>query len=120
MGFIIILGGLWMDPVKIQTIKNWKILGNIKEVLFFLGLTNFYRKFIRGYLSITIFLINLIYYDILWAWDNKEQEVFDKFKKQFVPGKILIPFDAFRQIIVEMDTLDYIIGAVISQLDSEG
>ena len=55
-----------------------------------------------------------------WAWGNKEQKVFDKFKEQFISGKVLISFDIFKQIVIEIDTLDYIIGAVISQLDSEG
>ena len=41
------------------------MLGSIKELLLFLKLTNFYKKFIKGYLSITVLLINLIKNDIL-------------------------------------------------------
>ena len=103
-----------MDPAKIQIIKDWKILGNIREILFFLRLTNFYRKFIRGYLSITIPLINLTHHNILWVWNNKEQEIFNKFKEQFVSGKVLIPFNTSKQIVIKINVLDYIIGVVIS------
>ena len=38
--------------------------GNIKELLLFLKFTNFYRKFIKEYLNITVLLINLIKNDI--------------------------------------------------------
>ena len=95
-------------------VRSWKTSGSIKELLLFLGLANFYKKFIKGYLSITALLINLIKNDILWAWGYKEEKVFNKLKKQFKKGKILILFNILKEIVIETDVLDYIIRAVIS------
>ena len=55
--------------------------GNIKKLLSFLKFINFYRKFIKGYLSIIILLINLIKNNILWAWGYKEEKIFNKLRE---------------------------------------
>ena len=114
LGFIIINQGLRINPAKIQIIRDWKILENIKKLLLFLKFTNFYRKFIKKYLSITVLLINLTKNNILWVWDHKEEETFNKLKKQFNKGKILIPFNTSKEIVVKTNVLDYIIRVIIS------
>ena len=89
--------------------------GSVKELLLFLGFANFYKKFIKGYSSIAALLINLIKNDILWVWGHEEEKVFNKLKEQFNKGRIFISFDALKEIVVEINALDYVIGAVISQ-----
>lgn len=39
--------GIHTDPAKIQTILNWQIPKTGKELEQFLGLTNWYRRFIK-------------------------------------------------------------------------
>ena len=48
-----------MDPKKITIIKDWKVPTNIKKVQAFLGLANYYRKFILRFKHITLPLTNL-------------------------------------------------------------
>ena len=50
------------------------MLKSVKELLFFLKLTNFYRKFIKKYLNIIILLINLIKNNTPWIQDYKEKK----------------------------------------------
>ena len=88
--------------------------GSVKELLLFLKFVNFYKKFIKGYLNIAILLINLIKNDIPWIWGYKEEEAFNKLREQFDKGKILIPFNVLKEIVVEIDVLDYVIGVVIN------
>ena len=47
-----------MDPNKICTIAEWPTLKTVSNVLFFLGLMNFYYKFIKKYSKVVISLPN--------------------------------------------------------------
>ena len=84
-------------------------------MLLFLELINFYRKFIKEYLNIIVLLINLTKNNTLWVWGYKEKKIFNKLKKQFNKEKILISFNTLKEIVIEIDVLDYIIKAIISQ-----
>ena len=94
--------------------------GSIKKLLLFLKFINFYRKFIKGYLNIAAPLTNLTKNDTPWAWGYKEEEAFNKLKEQFDKGKILIPFNTSKEIVVETNALDYTIRAIISQQNNTG
>ena len=41
-----------MNSEKIRSVIEWPVLKNVKEVQFFLGFMNFYRKFIEKYSKI--------------------------------------------------------------------
>ena len=58
-GHIITLGKIRMDFKKIAIIKNQKVPTSVKEVQAFLGLANYYRKFILRFGHIALPLINL-------------------------------------------------------------
>lgn len=42
-----------MDPLKLEAIANWPQPTTPKALRGFLGLTGYYKKFIKGYESIT-------------------------------------------------------------------
>ena len=60
LSYLVSEKGLALDPVKIQSIEEWPRPQNIKEVQLFMGLANYYHKFILGYSHITTPLTNLI------------------------------------------------------------
>ena len=49
LGFVITPEGVETDPEKIKVIKDWPKPRTIKEAQSFLGLTGFYRRFIKRY-----------------------------------------------------------------------
>ena len=59
LGYIIAESGVKIDPEKINTITGWPTPRNVLEVQLFLGFTNFYRRFIKGYSKIALSLTNL-------------------------------------------------------------
>ena len=83
LGFIVTSEGLWMNSEKIQSVVEWSVSRNIKKVQFFLGFTNFYRKFIEKYLKIASPLTELIRKDQKFKWSPEAQKAFNELKKRF-------------------------------------
>src|SRR6184192_144836 len=46
--------GIEMDPKKVEAVRNWSEIKNIKQLRSFLGLTGFYRKFIKEYANLAL------------------------------------------------------------------
>ncbi len=46
LGHLVGQDGIKPDPAKVKAVKDWPVLTNVKEVRSFLGLTNYFRKFI--------------------------------------------------------------------------
>ena len=65
---------------KVHAILNWPSPSKVTELKSFLGLANYYRKFIQGYSKKVASLINLLKKDKKWVWTDACQEAFDKLK----------------------------------------
>lgn len=53
LGYIIDTEGVHVDPVKIQIIRDWPSPKNLTELRSFLGLANFYRRFVFNFSHIS-------------------------------------------------------------------
>jgi len=60
LGHIVTAGGMYPDPDKIQTVTDWPTPKTVLELRSFLGLANYFRKYIRAYAAITSPLTDLL------------------------------------------------------------
>jgi len=72
---IIYKEGVKVNPNKIKTIKEWRKLANISKLRGFLGLDDYYRRFIKNYAHITTPLTNLLKKNS-FRWDDEAKQVF--------------------------------------------
>jgi len=54
-----------------------------------------------------------------WSWNPEAKVAFKELKKQFTTAPILTHFDLAKQDIIETDTSDFVIVAILSQHDKE-
>ncbi|KAL0437390.1 UNVERIFIED_CONTAM: Retrovirus-related Pol polyprotein from transposon.6 [Sesamum radiatum] len=52
LGHIVEKGRNRMDPKKVQAIEEWQPPSDVHDLRSFLGLTNYYRRFVKGYSEI--------------------------------------------------------------------
>ena len=75
LGHIVSHEGVKVDPTKIKAIKEWKIPTSIKHMRGFLGLTGYYRKFVKNYRRIVEPLTSLLKKDP-FSWTPKATKAF--------------------------------------------
>src|SRR5882724_2805596 len=119
LGFMVTPTGISMDTAKADTVSIWPTPTNLKAVQAFLGFANFYRRFIVGFSDIVIPLIRLTHKDTPFTWGPDHTKAFETLKTAFTQAPILVHFNPDNPIVVETDTSDYAIAAIISQISPD-
>jgi hypothetical protein len=117
LGHLITPEGLRMDPDKVKDILEWETPGNVKELQSFLGLANYYRRFIADFSNITLPLTRLTRKDEYWDFNSECISAFQTLKQRFKDEVILREPDPTQEFVIQCDASDYAIGAVLQQLD---
>ena len=112
--------GLSMCGDKVGTISQWPTPTSIKELQSFLGLANYYRRFISSYSLLTLPLTTLLKKDRQWLWETQQDEAFKLLKKAFTSMPVLQFPDPDLQFIIECDASDFALGSVLSQHGLDG
>lgn len=107
--------GLEPDPTKVQAVLDFPAPSNKKKLQSFLGLANYYRKFIEGFADIAAPLNNLLKNKVKYNWTQECQEAFEKLKVDLTTEPVLIFPDYEKEFILTTDASNYALGAVLSQ-----
>jgi len=113
LGVIIRPRGVEMQKEKVEGVLNWPAPRNVKEVQKFLGLANYYRRFIRDFAKIAALLHALVRKEQKWKWEKEQEEAFGKLKKVFMTEPVLAILDIDREMRVEANASDYAMEGVL-------
>ena len=93
---------------------------NLQQLRSYLGLLNYYSKFIPNLATMTKPLNHLLNKDVKWKWKADWSEVFVATKNVLVSSKVLVHYDPKLPISLAGDASAYGLGAVISHTLPDG
>jgi len=120
LGVIIGPEGIKMEEEKVKGVLEWPTPKCVKDVQKFLGLANYYCRFIEGFAMVARPLHDLVKKDKKWEWTEKEEKVFKELKERFTKKPVLAAPDIDKQMRMEVDALDYAIGGILSMKCEDG
>jgi len=120
LGVVIGPKGVEMQKEMVERVLNWPAPRNVKEMQKFLGLANYYRRFIKNFARIAAPLHMLVRKEQKWKWEKKQEEVFEELKVVFTTEPILAIPDIDREMRVEADASDYVTGGVLLMKYEDG
>eukprot|EP00253_Pinus_taeda_P023080 PITA_23080 len=109
--------GVHVDLAKIQVIQDWPSPTTMTELRSFLGLTNFYRRFVLGFSHITWPLSQVTNggAKLKFFWSESQQKAFTELKYHVCTALVLVLPDLQQPFEVETNASDYAIGVVVTE-----
>lgn len=127
LGFIISDKGIKTNPKKVEAILNFPTPKTLKDLRSFLGLSNYYRRFIRDYAKIAKPLTTLLRGEagrsskymskkIMIDLDQEAMDAFIKLKTILASEDVMLAYPDFsKEFTLTTDASKYALGAVLSQ-----
>ena len=81
LGVVIGPEGIKMEKKKVKGVLEWPMPKCVKDIQKFLGLANYYRRFIEGFATVARPLHNLVKKNKKWEWTEKEEKAFQELKE---------------------------------------
>lgn len=112
--------GLHPTPAKVEAILKAAVPKDVTELKAFLGLLNYYGKFIPNLSSTLHPLYQLLNQDSDWSWTPERMKAFQKAKTLLTSDSVLVHFDPQQEILLACDASSHGIGAVLSHRFRDG
>jgi transposase InsO family protein len=117
LGVTVSQGSIRPGPSKIDAIAKFPVPTNTTEIRRFLGLTGYFRKFIRSYVIHALPLITLLRKDVKFCWKDNQQRAFETLRDTLLQRPVLQLFDPSRETELHTDASADGLGAMLFQVD---
>ncbi|UYV79801.1 hypothetical protein LAZ67_18000696, partial [Cordylochernes scorpioides] len=116
LGHIISHNQLKPDPGKVKSIQDFPRPDTVKKVRQFMGLANYYRKFVKDFSKISFPLVRLTRKNQPSIWNEEVEESFAKLKMALSTKPVLAIYNPDYPSKVYTDASKYGIGAILTQI----
>ncbi|KAL5477033.1 hypothetical protein EMCRGX_G023772 [Ephydatia muelleri] len=120
LGYHISGEGISPTKEKRRAIVDAPVPKDISQLKSFLGLVNYYAKFLPCLADTLAPLYKLLTKHQPWSWGADQAAAFQKAKFQLTSDVLLVHFDPSKKIALSCDASPYGIGVVLSHLQEDG
>ena len=93
---------------------------NVSQLHSFLGMVNYYGKFLHQLSTLLAPLYQLLQQKSRWHWGKEQQDAFTEVKQQLTSSELLMHFNPKEKLLLSCDASPYGIGAVLSHVMEDG
>ena len=107
--------GISMDPKKIEVVCDWKRPTIVTEIRSFLGLANYYTRFVENFSKIAAPLTKLTQKNVNFVWSVAYEKSFHEVK-EFLPSALVLALpNEIDSFVVYCDASRIGLGCVLMQ-----
>ena len=120
IGHILSKDGIRIDPSKTGVISSWSRPKTAKQVRSYLGMANFYRRFIHRYSQWSAPLRALLSKNIKYEWGQSQESAFQDLKAALLSPPIFRFPDSSNPCYLQTDATLEGISYILGQTDDDG
>jgi hypothetical protein len=115
LGHTISEDGISVNPSKVQEVMDWKPPKSIHQILSFLGLAGYYRRFIPDFSRIAKPMTELLKNGVKFVWSEACEKAFHTLRQHLTSAPLLVQLDNSKPFEVFCDASDTGLGCVLMQ-----
>ena len=125
LGHVISSEGVSVEPSNTDKVQNFPVPKTQKELRGFLGLCNYYRRFVQNYAKICVPLNALLKQEVRRTfsstdWTEQCQTAFETLKSMLISPPILQFPDMNKEFVLATDASGGALGYILGQVDEQG
>lgn len=120
LGYTVSASGITLCGKHVQAVLNFPQPQNVKQLQGYLGLTSYFRRFMKNYAIKARPLQLLLRKGADFNWNNECMEAFKQLKKELTTPPVLCVYNPRVETELHMDASSRGFGAILLQKQSEG
>ncbi|XP_059223944.1 uncharacterized protein K02A2.6-like [Stomoxys calcitrans] len=116
LGFCISSSGLRRNTDRVSSIINAPVPNDISELRAFIGLSNYYSRFVQDYSEKMEPLYSLLRKDTRFVWSDDCQRAYDLMKREITSDSVLTHFNPSFEIILTTDASSNAVSGILSHI----
>ena len=123
LGHVLSAEGQRPNPKLVHSIKCWKAPTNVKTLQAFIGISQYYRRFVNNYSEKALALTKLLRKGQRWEWEQPQIEAFETLKACLTSEPILAAIPQClvgTKLIIDCDASDSCIAGILGVQTEKG
>lgn len=120
LGFEVSSGGIRPGNCKTESVSKFPPPKNQHELRQFLGLVNYFRRFVKNFAVIARPLTDLLKNSVMWTWTDKQIDAFECLKKHLINRPILALYNPDAETELHTDASKIGVAGILFQKDQQG